>query len=306
MASRQIRIDSLPEESGVPQRSKRPASPILSRPSFLQKILGPRPLSFKVAIFSDFDGTISQTDSLKHVLNVGADPRWHEIENAMAEGTMAEREGLRRCFEFYPHSFDRMLKDVMEGVRIDPAFGRFKTWCDRRGHSLNILSGGFQSLIRPLFAREGLTDLRILANDVTVVGTGSEIQACSVSPLCDLCNHCKSASLLDTIKRDPRTCVVYIGDGHTDSCPVQLADIVFAKGHLADHCRSTGIHYFEFENFQDVLRRLRWKLRVIERHLLAQSGLPEEPSLLKQTLFRPRTALSWPALRFVERAKNAA
>lgn len=271
----------------------------LSRPprglqSFWSKLLNLEPLPFKVVVYSDFDGTISQTDSLKYILNRRGDRQWRSIENAMASGEMAEREGLQKCFEYYPHSFETALKDVMQFVKVDPAFSRFEAWCKRQGHELTVLSGGFTSLIQPLFERAGLGHIRVLANDAVVENKVWTIKSCGVTPLCDLCNHCKSASLLETIKKDPKTCIVYIGDGHTDSCPVQLADIVFAKGYLAKHCRETGIEYYKFSDFKDVLRQLRWRLRLLSRYL------ENRPSL-----FRSESQINGSARRFIERARLA-
>lgn len=259
---------------------------------FWTKILAPTSLPFKVVVYSDFDGTISEIDSLKYILNHRGDKQWRTIEKAMASGEMAERQGLPKCFEHYHQTFDRTLKDVLTAVKVDPYFSRFHSWCARQGHELTVLSGGFESLIRPLFAKAGISNVKVLANDVQVKGNSWNIKACGVKPLCDLCNHCKSASLLETIKKDPRTCIVYIGDGHTDSCPVQLADIVFAKGHLAKYCGELGIDFYEFSDFRDVLRQLRWKLRLLARYLENRT-----------TLFSSLTRIDSTAKRFIERAQ---
>lgn len=275
-------------------RTNQVERPRVGLQGFWSKLLNFNELPFKVVIYSDFDGTISQTDSLKYILNRRGNPQWHFIEDAMARGIMAERDGLQKCFDFYSQSFETALRDVLKNVRIDPYFSRFHSWCERQGHSLTVLSGGFESLIRPLFDRAGLSGIRVLANDAEVVGKSWTVKSCDVKALCSLCNHCKSASLLETIKQDPKTCIVYIGDGHTDSCPVQLADIVFAKGYLSEYCRKTNIEHYEFADFRDVLRQLRWKLRLLRRHI------ENRPSL-----FAPTDAISWPARRFIERARAA-
>jgi 2-hydroxy-3-keto-5-methylthiopentenyl-1-phosphate phosphatase len=50
--------------------------------------------------------------------------------------------------------------------------------------------------------------------------------------------------------------VVYVGDGFSDRCPVNYADIVFAKRHLIKHCQQQNITYHEFQNFGDVQKKL--------------------------------------------------
>ena len=37
--------------------------------------------------------------------------------------------------------------------------------------------------------------------------------------------------------------IVYVGDGYSDRCPVQYADIVFAKGDLQTYCQEQNISY---------------------------------------------------------------
>lgn len=234
---------------------------------FWDRLLGQPQVPFRVAIFSDFDGTISEVDSLKYILNRFGESRWHGIENAMARGTLPERQGLSRCFEFYHESYQETLKAVLESVPLDRGFSRFRDWASRNRFDLTVLSGGFESFIHPLFRKYGLENVKVLANDASEKNRVWNIQACNVSRLCDLCNHCKTFSLVDTIRNSPETLLVYIGDGHTDSCPVQYADIVFAKGHLAKFCREREIPFFEFRHFEDILRQLKWRLRFIQKVL---------------------------------------
>jgi 2-hydroxy-3-keto-5-methylthiopentenyl-1-phosphate phosphatase len=49
---------------------------------------------------------------------------------------------------------------------------------------------------------------------------------------------------------------VYVGNGYSDRCPAEHADVVLAKGELLDHCRSQGIEHIAFDNFRDVEREL--------------------------------------------------
>jgi 2-hydroxy-3-keto-5-methylthiopentenyl-1-phosphate phosphatase len=49
---------------------------------------------------------------------------------------------------------------------------------------------------------------------------------------------------------------VYIGDGYSDTCPAQQADIVFAKSSLLKFCRKHGISAIAFENFSDIIKQI--------------------------------------------------
>jgi 2-hydroxy-3-keto-5-methylthiopentenyl-1-phosphate phosphatase len=50
--------------------------------------------------------------------------------------------------------------------------------------------------------------------------------------------------------------VIYIGDGYTDLCPVQHADLVFATGRLAQECADRKRPFISFQTFFDIEHEL--------------------------------------------------
>jgi 2-hydroxy-3-keto-5-methylthiopentenyl-1-phosphate phosphatase len=51
--------------------------------------------------------------------------------------------------------------------------------------------------------------------------------------------------------------IAYVGEGYSDRCPVQYADIVFAKDVLQTFCQEQNISYHLYDSFDDVVERLR-------------------------------------------------
>jgi 2,3-diketo-5-methylthio-1-phosphopentane phosphatase len=215
----------------------------------------------RVVIFSDFDGTISSQDSLKLLLNRFGGSHWPTIERALATGELPERIGLQRCFDRLQLPFESALRFVLREVKLDPAFRSFANWVQSEGYELSILSGGLENFIQPLLNREGLGRLKLLANRASVRSGVWNISPCQVQRLCDLCNHCKSASLFKEIQKDPNVFLVYVGDGHTDACAIQLADLVFAKSFLKNYCIEKQIPFVGFSSFSEITENLRLKLR---------------------------------------------
>jgi 2-hydroxy-3-keto-5-methylthiopentenyl-1-phosphate phosphatase len=51
--------------------------------------------------------------------------------------------------------------------------------------------------------------------------------------------------------------IAYVGDGWSDRCGAQVADLVFARGTLAEHLARQGVPYVPFDDLIDVREGLR-------------------------------------------------
>ncbi|MCX5681207.1 MAG: phosphoserine phosphatase, partial [Candidatus Omnitrophica bacterium] len=50
---------------------------------------------------------------------------------------------------------------------------------------------------------------------------------------------------------------IYVGDGHSDMCPAQAADFVFAKDPLLSYLKKRNKPCFAFKNFKDIYEELK-------------------------------------------------
>ena len=62
--------------------------------------------------------------------------------------------------------------------------------------------------------------------------------------LARFCASCKRNSVLRSIP--PEALIVYIGDGYSDFCAADHADIIFAKRHLAAYCNRNRLPHYPF------------------------------------------------------------
>jgi 2,3-diketo-5-methylthio-1-phosphopentane phosphatase len=206
-------------------------------------------------VFSDFDGTISRTDSLKLLLDHFGGQVWTSIKARMDSGEVTEREAVAEVFREFPISVNEATDWVLQNVSIDPAFSTFYRWLQEKNAPLTILSGGFVQFIRPLLAREGLPNVRVIANSAIHAGAGWEIRPAGLEAECLAFHHCKCSSMSLSSQSSMRL-TVYVGDGNTDHCPAARADLVFAKKSLADFRRQQGVSFTPFEDFRDVRMHL--------------------------------------------------
>ena len=47
--------------------------------------------------------------------------------------------------------------------------------------------------------------------------------------------------------------IIFIGDGLSDVCALEVADIVFAKNRLAEHCEKNNINFIPYRTLNDVV-----------------------------------------------------
>ena len=68
---------------------------------------------------------------------------------------------------------------------------------------------------------------------------------------CEDCGNCK-AGLVKALRADGNY-VVFIGNGRTDICPAQEANLVFARDLLARRLEEDGKPFVLFEDFHDIM-----------------------------------------------------
>ena len=207
-----------------------------------------------IHIFSDFDGTITEQDTLIFLTtNLGGGAQLIEaIGRLLTDGTLSLSEGIAAEMRSIRKPFADAETLLREQVRIDPGFKPFVRWCEAKQIPLTVLSAGFHQLIDLFVTKEEFPHLGILANTLKPdEQRGWQCVFRDKTPD----GHDKAAALREARKRGEHT--IFIGDGHSDRAAAEVADEVFAKHSLAEYCRQRGINYQEYETFEDVLKQLQ-------------------------------------------------
>lgn len=211
----------------------------------------------KVAIISDFDGTISRRDIGHHFFGAFIPDRagWLELLERWRIGLISSRECLEE--EMARVRADREDLDTFIGNEgLDPYFKDFIDFCDRRKYEVLVSSDGLDYYVDWLLTRSGLGFLVFNANHLVLDDTvfrGIEFPHYNTMA-CTRCGNCKRYHV-ERFRREGY-CTVYVGNGYSDRCPAEHADVVMAKGELLEHCRAQKIDHVPFENFRDVEREL--------------------------------------------------
>ena len=202
----------------------------------------------------DFDGTITEQDLLDQIaLTFGDEEVYREVDEALDEDSLTLHEVISREFEPVRAPLEEVQQWVLENVRVRPGFREVVELARERGWRFEIVSSGFRELIEPVLAREGIEGVELLSNTVDARPDGWKVRF-RVSDVCGTCGQpCKrstAASLADGSE------LVYVGDGYSDRCAAESADLVFARRGLARYLDERGVPFERFEDFHSIARRL--------------------------------------------------
>jgi 2,3-diketo-5-methylthio-1-phosphopentane phosphatase len=208
----------------------------------------------KLHIFSDFDGTITEKDTLVFLsTNLGGGPKMVEaIGRLIREGKITLREGIEAEMRSIRRPFSEAVDLLRREVQIDPGFAPLARWCEEKGIPLTVLSAGFHQFIDLFISREEYPRLEILAN--TIYPNEETGWQCKFRDRTSW-GHDKSVALQAARKRGEY--VIFIGDGLSDRGAAEAADEVFAKHSLAEYCRERGINCHEYQTFSEIYERIR-------------------------------------------------
>jgi len=220
----------------------------------------------KIAIVCDFDGTVAGEDVGNLLFRTFTpDGRASEVVAQWKQGLMSSRECLERECAMARVSKEE-LDLFIQRRSLDPYFKDFWDFAKKSGMEMVILSDGLDYYIEKMLVRNGVADVEFYANKLRLSDHTMEVEFPYYDLLdCKDCGNCKKYHL--ERYREKGYFIIYVGDGLSDRCPSESADLVFAKGDLLLHCRRKGIEHVEFRNFRDVERE------VLQRFFLGQGDL---------------------------------
>jgi 2-hydroxy-3-keto-5-methylthiopentenyl-1-phosphate phosphatase len=212
-------------------------------------------------IICDFDGTITARDTNSHLAQRFAPDRYALLEDKLARRELSVREVLSAEFDRIGATINDLV-DVALEVPVRRGFDRLIDFVLRSESALVVLSSGFRQLIEPILAREGvLGAMPLLANDLQVVD-GRGTVAWRDLPQCAMCGEqCKRHDvglLRGGAEHDGRQFerVVFIGDGFSDRCGAEAADVIFARDALASWLDRRDVGWLAWDDFDDIVDSL--------------------------------------------------
>lgn len=207
-------------------------------------------MKYNITIFSDFDGTITKKDIGDEVFREFG--KFEPYHSMLRSGELEISQYWRvLCDNLKPGVTLQDFHDFALSAEIDTNFKPFAEFCRKKSWPLRVVSDGFDAYIKPIMNSLGLNNIEVYSNRLEAIDgrLSPSFPGASESCLCPSAS-CKRNSILKNWIED--TIIVYIGDGYSDFCAAEHADIIFAKKELAAYCNKNRLPHYPYQNFFDV------------------------------------------------------
>lgn len=207
----------------------------------------------KIKVFCDFDGTVTKNDVGDLFFETFGDKEFYSyLVEKWRDYEISSREMWERIAEKVKVD-ERVAEELILAQEIDPYFVDFVRFCEENGIEIFILSDGFDFYIKKILDKYGLSGVKFYSNKLWIENHTVKLWFPYPDSVCRICGNCKRNHML-SLSGDEDV-IVYIGDGYSDRCPAEYADVVFGKKELLKFCRERNIPVYEFETFKDVIEQ---------------------------------------------------
>lgn len=220
---------------------------------------------YRLKIFCDFDGTVTKKDVWVDALGkfITDKNKFGELCKSFEKGKITARECIKSELDLIDNFDFKTFDSYIDKQELDDYFIEFVEYCRINNYEIYLLSEGLDYYIKYVLAKFDLK-LKFYSNTMVIRKSqnGSENRVnldCEFPYSDENCNWCgmsKRNILINNTDDYENEISVFIGDGVSDFCVSNYADIVFAKNTLASYCWKNNITYFEYLNFKDVILKL--------------------------------------------------
>ncbi|NOY87808.1 MAG: MtnX-like HAD-IB family phosphatase [FCB group bacterium] len=208
------------------------------------------------AVFCDFDGTVTTRDVGYNLFHHFSQGKNDELLPDWKSGRISTRECLRLEASMVKAT-PQEIYAFLQQFEIDKGFKDFVNFCDHNHMPLLITSDGLDFYIRFLLQKYQLSRLNFLSNIGHLENGGITLAFPHHNIHCTRCGICKGEVIEQfRTNSEDKYKIIFIGDGYSDICATQQADIIFAKKDLEQYCLKKNIHYYAYETFYDIKRQM--------------------------------------------------
>ena len=179
----------------------------------------------KLAVLSDFDGTVTLNDTFQNVLEKFGQGDWRAVDDQYVKGEITLEECLRRQGGMVRASKTQLLDELDQVTKFRPGFDNLAEYCKTNHYPLVLVSAGLDFIIKHFLMRENLMDkVELFAAVAKCTRMGIKFDFLKLKDN-------RSMNFKDDTVRYYKTradTVAFIGDGRWDLQALRSADLRFA------------------------------------------------------------------------------
>ena len=225
----------------------------------------------RIIIVSDFDGTITDKDSLYTFVCKYAKGPWKEYEQLWLDNKIGSKECLINEFNLIPNLSENLMQDFAKHTELSKGFVEFLEYiktlknCDLEINKkifecesvdFAVVSDGLDYFINSVFKSHGIKNINIISNHAEFINNKLVITFPNSSTNCEKNSGTCKCEAISQLRKVYDT-VIYIGDGYSDFCVADKADLIFAKLKLLEYCNKKNIYSIEYNDFSDILSMIK-------------------------------------------------
>ena len=210
-----------------------------------------------LAIILDFDKTITTTDIGETIVEHFGSPGWEHGIDRFRSGEYGIREIWEYEISHLPNDrVQEMTAYALEIAELRAGLPELLVYAAANDMPVEVASNGMDFYVRGILSANGMDHLHSAAPGIAPGPDGRQRLTFAEGHVqCPRTGLCKCDRVWEH-RRSGRV-VAYAGDGISDLCVANQADIVFARDSLARHCAGTGVPFTPFEDFFEVLEALK-------------------------------------------------
>jgi len=214
----------------------------------------------KLAVLSDFDGTVTLNDTFQNVLEKFSHGDWRAVDDQYVKGEITLEECLRRQGGMVRASKPQILKELDQVTKFRPGFNNLTEYCKTNRYPLILVSAGLDFVIKHFLTRENLMDkVQLSAAVAKCTPTGIKFDFLKLKDN-------RSMNFKDDAVRYYKTradTVAYIGDGRWDLHALRNADLRFAikNSKLSELCKEQEIQATIVSDFKEIVISLKREMQ---------------------------------------------
>ncbi|MBZ0271725.1 HAD-IB family phosphatase [bacterium] len=206
------------------------------------------------AVFCDFDGTITASETFADVMRKFAPEKANELIPMIYEQSVTLRDGIKEIFRTIPVGAYDDIIEFTRGAKVRPGLDELLDYLNGIGVPFVVVSGGLRGMVEEIIAPYRAKVQAVFAPDVDLNDTHMHIRSDFESET-ELLSKTKVMDWLGIGER------VLIGDSVTDLEAARVADLVFARDRLAEYLLGESVAFVPWETFLDVrdhLSQIHW------------------------------------------------